>query len=135
MKWYSRLLGNVLLVLSIMLLFVLIPYKDWLVSNIIILLCILVSDLYWKIRLLEAYTLKSYLIMFFKTLFWLNFFMALIYVSGYFGIIGLILLTLILAAWRLYQGWDLFDSYTSWAAKRLWGKTKKNFDFKKVMKK
>ena len=60
--------------------------------------------------------------------------MALIYISGYFGILGLIILTLLLAAWRLYKGWKLFNNYTSWAAKRLWGKTKKNFDFKKVIK-
>ena len=135
MKWWSRLVGNVLLVLSIIILFILIPNSyTWLVSNLIIITCILLHDLYWKIRLLETYTLKNYITFLIKTILIINFFMALIYISGYFGILGLIILTLLLAAWRLYKGWKLFDSYTSWAAKRLWRKTKKNFDFKKVLK-
>jgi hypothetical protein len=53
--------------------------------------------------------------------------------AGIFGIIGFGILIIAIVSFKIYQGWNLFDNYTDWAAARLWGRTTEGFDFEKVM--
>jgi hypothetical protein len=79
-------------------------------------------------------TLKRWLftIIFFST-------MGLVYyIGGLWGVIGLgiagISVTILILAYTLHANWAVYDAVTTWGAKRIKGKTKKDFDLNEVMK-
>lgn len=69
--------------------------------------------------------------------------MLLIYflykLMGLWGVIASatfgVLILFIFAGFSIYQNWKVFDAVTTWGAKRIRGKTKKDFDLKEVLKK
>jgi len=54
---------------------------------------------------------------------------------GGFGIIGLVLIILGLAAWRIKSNWRLYDAVTTWGAERIKGEHTEVFDVEKAIKK
>jgi len=48
---------------------------------------------------------------------------------GGFGLLGLAVLVVGLALWRVWKGRKLYNSFTRWSADRLKGKTKEDFSF------
>jgi hypothetical protein len=59
--------------------------------------------------------------------------------AGVVGTIALALLSIVIllffAGMSIYQNWNIYDAVTTWGAKRILGKTKKEFNLKRVMKK
>lgn len=54
---------------------------------------------------------------------------------GGFGIIGLILILISLAAWRIISNWKLYDAVTTWGAERIKGEHTEVFDIEKAIRK
>jgi hypothetical protein len=53
--------------------------------------------------------------------------------AGMVGLWGFLLLTLALAAWKIYQGWELFDTSTKWMADKVWGRTTTDYNVFEVL--
>lgn len=125
---YQRLIGQVILIASSLLLILILPVLNLVSINAAIVTTTMTSKLYWEIRLRESPRLKDWSVSLIKTVFWVSTFYILYVLAGMVGLWGFLLLTVALAAWRIYQGRELFDTYTAWAADRAWGRTKENFD-------
>ena len=125
---YQRLLGQVLLIVASLILLLTLPVNNLITINLAIITTTLTHRLYWEIRFKEKPNPKEWLVSFIKTTFWVSVFYLAYIIAGAMGWLGLILLSIVLAAWRIYQGKDLFNKYTSWAADRAWGRTKEGFN-------
>ena len=69
-----------------------------------------------------------------KTFLIVGFFYFVILWLGGFGLLGVVCILLLLAGWRIYQSWSLFDRVTSWGADRLFRGGKDDFEFEEVKK-
>lgn len=49
------------------------------------------------------------------------------YYAGYFGFIGLLIVIIMLAAWRIKINYELFDRYTTWVSDTLFKGKKEEF--------
>jgi hypothetical protein len=65
-----------------------------------------------------------------KTIVLTSLFVVSISVLGLYGLLGIILILVLLAAWRIAASWKLFDSVTSWGAAKIKG-YKGSYDIKK----
>ena len=54
-----------------------------------------------------------------------------VWLFGSYGLLASLLIVLLLAGYRIYLGWSLFDKVTTWGAERLTGKHNKNFKLEK----
>lgn len=96
----------------------LIPNKNLLTINLFMLSFVLTTELLNKNRKPDP---KRWLMLSGKTMLAVSGFLILWSWLGVFGLFGIILGILLLAAFRIWQGWELFDAATSWGARRLKG--------------
>jgi hypothetical protein len=54
--------------------------------------------------------------------------------AGFLGYAALLALIIIIVAWKIKQGWKIYDAVTKWGADRIRGRTNEEFDFEKVIK-
>lgn len=130
---YQRVVANIVLIISSLLLIFILPVHTLITINLAIISTTLSHKLYWEIRLKEKPILKEWSVSLIKTIFWVSIFYIAYILAGLMGWVGIILLSVVLAAWRIYQGKDLFDRYTKWASDRAWGRTKEGFNFLEAM--
>ena len=64
----------------------------------------------------------------------LAFFYLVLWLGG-FGILGVILILCLIAGYRIFVNWKLFDYATSWGAKKLFKNSKEEFDYRKAFEK
>lgn len=121
--------------LATMILLLTTPVINILTINCILIITTLSQKIYWSIRLKQKPSPSFWLVLILKTIGWTSLFFLLWTIAGIFGIIGFGIFVIIIVAFKIYQGWNLFDTYTDWAAARIWGRTKEGFDFEKVITK
>lgn len=127
----KQLLPGAVRLILLLVLFVIMPVKSLISINLLTLCWVFVYKLHQEIVSDIKPLPKEYFWTFLKTLIFTNLFLALWAVAGLLGIIGFITVSIILALVSIYRGRDLFNQYTSWAANRLWGRTKEDFKYRK----
>jgi hypothetical protein len=125
---YQRLLSQVVMVASTILLFLMLPVHNLITINLAVITTTTSYRLYWEIRLKELPRLKEYLTTLVKTVFWVSTFYVAYVLAGGMGLWGILILSVVIAAWKIYQGWTLFDTSTRWMADKLWNRTDDDFN-------
>jgi len=118
---------------TIIVLAIVIPIQNLITFNIIVLCSTLTYKLYWQIREAVKPKLKEWITSIVKTIFWVTVFYLAYILAGSLGIWGILIFSIFIAAWKIYQGKNLFNDYTSWASDRAWGRTKKDFNLMEVL--
>ena len=129
-SFMKALLPDILKTLLLIFLFLILPVKNILTINLLTLCWVVVFKLRTEILTRINPIPKEWFVVCLKTLIITNLFIALWMIAGYLGLIGFILLSLAVGAYRIYKGRALFDSFTTWAADKLWGRTNKDFEYK-----
>lgn len=102
-------------------------------------LSVLVWTLYFKLLREVEEGEKPLLLSWLRTIFFtsivtVGLLLLFVWVGG-FGILGLILILVGLAVWRIASNWRLYDAVTTWGAERITGKHDEVFDIEKAIKK
>lgn len=123
----KQLLPGIGKALLLIVLFLILPVKNILTTNLLVLSWVLTFKLRTEIMSKVNPLPREWFVICLKTLVITNLFLVLWWAAGYLGLIGLLLISLALGAWRIYTGRELFNQFTTWAADRLWGRTKEDF--------
>lgn len=118
----------IIFVSSLALMLALLPVKNIISINLQILLWVLLYDIYQFVEPEpKRWATKSL-----YTILWTTLFILLTVWLGVWGIVGTLLIICLLAGFRIYSNYALYDYYTTWAAKRLFKGSKEEFDITKV---
>lgn len=125
---------EILFYLGLMLLVLFYPYRF--LVELILLVCVsmLLFKLWKDHRNFKKPVFKEWAWMVFNTSIVLVVLWYLQKWLGNYGVLGLIVLVLGLALWRVWRGRKLFNAFTTWSADRLKGRTKEEFEFKEEYK-
>lgn len=122
--------ADILFYIALMILVLVYPY-NYLVELILLLLVAILMFKLWK----DAHNYKAPILSEWWRVIWSTSLIVSIlwyanrWLGGY-GLLGLVVLVVGLALWRVWKGRKLYNSFTKWSADRLKGKTKEEFDFK-----
>lgn len=125
---YQRLVGQVALVLSTIIIVVTLPVLDLITINLAVITTTLAHRLYWEIRLTSPPVPKDYAVSTIKLVFWVSIFYTAWLLAGQAGLWGIIILSVVIAAYKIYQGWTLFDTSTKWMADKIWNRTTNDYN-------
>jgi hypothetical protein len=104
------------------------PVHNLITINLAVITTTTSYRLYWEIRLKELPRLKEYLTTLVKTVFWVSTFYIAYVLAGGMGLWGILILSIVIAAWKIYQGWTLFDTSTKWMADKIWNRTTDDYN-------
>jgi hypothetical protein len=104
------------------------PVHNLITINLAVITTTTSYRLYWEIRLNELPRPKEYLTMLVKTVFWVSVFYIAYVLAGGMGLWGILILSVVIAAWKIYQGWTLFDTSTKWMADKIWNRTTNDYN-------
>ena len=126
--------AEIIFYLGLMLLVLVYPYYYLVELVVIILLPLLLFKLWKDHRNFKAPVLSEWWRLIWSTSLVVIILWYLQVWLGGLGVLGLIVLVVGLALWRVWKGRKLYNAFTRWGADRLKGKNKKDFDFKEEYK-
>lgn len=134
-KYISHRLVTIMgIIMGIIMTIMALPHKNILTINLSILVWVMTNTLYNDIYYHQRPSLKRWFSTATKTAITTTVFLTIFYWLGGWGMFGIAVIILLMAAYRIYTGWHLYNYTTRWMAERLFKGSKEDFDAEEAFK-